>query len=127
MAGRIGRKVALTWAGTALNGVREKSAAYGGTPIDVTDGASDGWRELLDEDGERTVDISVSGVVKDAVLKSAFFATDRVQAMTITYPDGGILSGDFFLVSYSESEPYKDASTFEASFQSTGTVTYIAA
>tara|TARA_R110000868_G_scaffold32425_3_gene117960 strand:- start:2086 stop:2472 length:387 start_codon:yes stop_codon:yes gene_type:complete len=124
MAAFIGRKATLAWKAVTLAGVREKSAAINGEPIDVSDGASDGWREVMTEEGESTVEISVSGVVKDSVLLVDSLATDRTGAMTLTYLDGGILSGTFFLSSYTQGNPYKDAGTFEATFVSSGAVTF---
>jgi predicted secreted protein len=40
-------------------------------------------------------------------------------------PDGGIISGDFYLATDSETNPYKDAVTFEGSLQSSGPVSYV--
>lgn len=126
MSASVGRTIALTWGGAAIAGVREKGVALNGEPVDVSDDDSAGWRELLDVAGENTVDISISGVTKDGALKEDWFAGNRTQAVTITYPDGGVLSGDFFLVNHNDTGPYKDAATFEASLQSTGAVDYAA-
>jgi len=128
MVGFIGRKIVLTWDGAAVDGVREKGIALNGEPVDVTDDVSDGWRELLAEAGEHQVNVSLSGVTKSDTLKEAWFdVTDRIKAVTITYPDGGVLAGNFFLATFSETGPYNDATTFEAEIQSSGAVTYTAA
>jgi TP901-1 family phage major tail protein len=123
--GTVGRKVILKWNGAAIAGVREKSVAVNGEAIDVSADDSSGWRELLSDPAEQQVDISVSGVVKTNVLKIAGFSNNaRLKAVTLEYPDGGIISGDFYLATYNETNPYKDAVTFEASLQSTGPVAY---
>ena len=125
--GFAGRALLLTWSGSAIGGAREKSITIGGEPIDVTDDGSSGWRKLLNDDGMRTVDISLSGVTKSNVLKAAKFAggTSTVAAIVVTYPTGGgSFTGDFKLVSYTETGTYNDAVTFDAEFQSTGAVTY---
>ena len=125
MVGFIGRKIVLTWDGAAVDGVREKGIALNGEPVDVTDDVSDGWREVLAEAGEHQVNVSLSGVTKSDALKEAWFdVTDRIKTATITYPDGGVLSGSFFLATFSETGPYNDATTFEAEVQSSGAVTY---
>jgi predicted secreted protein len=124
MPGFIGRRVVFTWGGVEIEGVREKSAACNGEAIDVSSDDSDGWRELLSEAGENAVDISLSGVTKDKTLKTDWFAGNRTKTVELTYPDGGVLSGTFFLVSYTDTGPYKDATTFEATLQSSGPVTY---
>gem|GEM_PF-3682251 len=48
----------------------------------------------------------------------AWFNGDRSQTAVITYPDGGVLSGTFFLAG-----AYNDATTFQAEPQSSGPVT----
>jgi predicted secreted protein len=122
--GTLGRKIVLTWNGAAIEGVREKGIALAGEPINVSDDDSDGWRELLSEVGENTVDISLSGVIKSTALKVDWFAGTRTRAVVITYPDGSIIAGDFMLASYNETGPYADATTFEGALQSTGEITY---
>jgi TP901-1 family phage major tail protein len=116
----------LKISGTAVAGVREKSVAINGEAIDVSADDSSGWRELLADPSEQQVDISVSGVAKSNVLKIAAFSNNaRVKPITLEYPDGGIISGDFYLATYNETNPYKDAVTFEASLQSSGPVSYV--
>lgn len=126
MAGRIGRKVEFRWGGNIIPGTREKSAACNGAPINVSSDESDGWQHLLAEAGENAVTISLSGVTKSDALKQAWFSGARTQTVTLAYPDGGELSGTFFLASYSEGEPYNEASTFQAELQSAdGAVAYV--
>jgi TP901-1 family phage major tail protein len=125
MTGFKGRKVALTWNGEALGGAREKSIEMNGEPVDVTDDAADGWRTLLEEPGQLEVNISVSGVTKSAVLRTAWFAKELQETLVVTYPTGGgSFTGTFQLVSYTETGAYNDATTYDAEFQSTGEVTY---
>ncbi len=125
MPANAGRRIELTWGGEDIPGVREKSVALNGEPIDITSDDSLGWRELLPDDpAENQVDISISGVTKSFALKQDWFANDRVKAMTITYPDGSTLTGSFQLVSYTDTGPYNDATTFEAELQSTGIIAF---
>jgi predicted secreted protein len=44
--------------------------------------------------------------------------------ITIEYPDGAVIDGDFYLVSVEEAGEYQDAVTFSASLQSSGEYTY---
>lgn len=127
MAAHAGRKVSVKWKSSTLTGIREKSLTIGGDPIDITTGDDDGWRHLLTEPSEKTVEIGVNGVISVDTLRAAMFQTDRTGAVEFTYPDGAKISGTFYLSSYKETGPYKDAQTFDATFQSTGTVTYTAA
>lgn len=129
MAGFKGRKIKFYWGGDPpmeeIAGVREKSVTCNGEPVDVTADDSSNWRELLtDESAQDQVDISISGVTKDAKLKEDWFNGNRSQAFSIVYPDGGELAGTGYLMSYADTGPYNDATTFEAEIQSTGPVTY---
>lgn len=124
MSGFNGRAIALLWNSLAVAGVREKSIKLDGSAVDVTSDESNGWQTLLAEAGENKVEIGISGVTKSDALKADWFAGNRTRAVSITYPDGGVLAGTFYLASYSDKGPYKDATTFEASLMSTGAVTY---
>lgn len=120
-----GRSMILKLAGVALAGVRTKSFTIGGEPIDITTDDDAGWRKLLDEAGNKTVDISVSGVTKDdKLLQEAINSNDRVNTMSLVRPDGGSIDGEFFCTSYAETGEYQGAVTFEAEFQSTGVIAY---
>lgn len=124
MAAQVGRSVTLTWGGGTILGIREKGVKVNGEPIDETTGENSGWRSLLTTPGENTVDVTISGLTKDKVFKTDFFAGNRQKAMVITLVDGSIISGTFMIVSYEDSMPYKDAVAFTAEFQSVGIITY---
>lgn len=125
MTANAGRRIQLTWGGQAVPGVREKAVALNGEPIDITSDDSLGWRELLaDDPAENQVNISVSGVTKSFAMKQSWFGNDRMKTVTITYPDGGVLTGEFYLATYTDTGPYNDATTFEAELQSSGVVSF---
>lgn len=127
MAGKIGRTISFKWDGVEVAGVREKSVAINGEPVDVTSDEDNGWRTLLTDAGENSVNISLSGITKSDALKAAWFSGDRTEEVTLTYPDGGIVSGAFFLATFNETGPYNDAVTFDCELQSSGEVEYAAA
>lgn len=125
MAASVGRAIALTWGGAAVPGVREKSVAMNGEPVNVTDGDDEGWRVLLeDEAAESEVSITISGVTKSPALRQAWLTGERTAEVVITYPDGDTLTGTFFLQSYTDTGPYNDATTFEATLLSSGAPEY---
>jgi len=124
MVAYSGRSIALLWNSVAIAGCREKSIKVDGSAVDVSSDESNGWQELLTVAGENKVEISISGVTKNDTLKKDWFAGTRTRAVSITYPDGGVLTGSFYMANYSDKGPYKDATTFEASFMSTGVVSY---
>lgn len=127
MAANTGRSVAFLWGGAAVLGVREKGISINGEPIDISSDESAGWRVLLDTDvGERSVDITISGVTKDHRFLADLMGGTYQRAVTITWSNGAVLSGTFHLASTGQTQPYKDAQTFEASLQSSGAVTFTA-
>ena len=116
---------------TLVAGVRTKSISINGSPIDVTTDDDAAVRALLDMPGEITVSISVSGILTDETLATeALSATDRVLATEFGWPgsvSNGKMAGDFFLASFGITGEYQGAATFEATFESAGTVTLTAA
>jgi len=127
MAGEAGRSIILRWDGVQLKGVREKGITFNGEAINVTSDEDLGWRTLLNVSAEDSVDITVSGVIKDTVLRRARFDTSgvlRMKEAELEYADGSIISGIFFLATYAETGPYNDALTFTATLQSNGVVEY---
>lgn len=122
--GTLGRKIIFKWNGATIAGVREKGMACAGEPINVSDDDANGVRQLLAEAGESTVDISLSGVLKSDVLAQAWYSGNRMGTAELTYPNGRVVSGDFFLASYNETGTYNDATTFEGALQNSGDVTF---
>ena len=65
-------------------GLRTKTLRLNARPVDVTDTASQGWKELLPGAGIRTAEISGTGVFRDAVsdtlIRSAFLTNPRRTA-----------------------------------------------
>jgi len=127
MAANTGRAVTFLWGGSAVLGIREKGVTVNGEPIDITSDEDSGWRLLLsDAVGERSVDISISGVTKDHRFLADLMGGTYQRAVVITWPNGATLSGTFQVASTSRGIPYKEAETFDASLQSSGAVTFVA-
>jgi predicted secreted protein len=113
--------------------VRTKALKINGEPIDVSTDDSGVWADKLQDAGQVSVSITVSGVVKDhTLLQESLVAGDRSQSTVFQYPLSGAqatpdkVQGDFFLASYQESGDYKEGAVFEAEFQSNGVVTFTA-
>lgn len=124
MAGFVGRTVALTWNGAAVAGCREKKVAATGAAVDVSSDEDLGYRVLLDVAQQNELNISLSGVTKASVLRADWMAGTRTRAVVLTYPDGSVISGNFYMSNYNEGLPYKDAVTFDVELQSTGAWAY---
>lgn len=126
MAAAKGRLLQILKGGVAIAGVRTKGVAINGEPIDITSDDDGGYRTMLDDPGTMSLDLSVEGVTKDDELLQAIAAGANLKLtdITINYPDGATMAGDFFLNSLEETGPYNEAVTFTASLQSSGVFTY---
>lgn len=118
---------------TRLLGINAKSIAVAKEPIDITTDEDNGFRTLLDVAGTKTLDISFSGVVKDAVLRGLIMTggSQLLTDITIEYPpiggqsQGDVISGDFYLANLTENGGGSDgAIEFDGSLQSSGEWTY---
>lgn len=133
--GQSGRSMIVTRGGTRVAGAQTKSIAIGAESIDVTADEDAAWRKLLDMPAEVVATISVAGVLVNEQLQAEAVSTsDRMQAtqFILSGYDGSPAdthgySGDFFLSQFTITGEYKGKATFEATFESSGPVTYTAA
>jgi predicted secreted protein len=124
-AGTVGRNIILTMAGDPIAGVQSKDLTVNNEPLDVTDDDSEGYRLLMAEPGNRSLDISVSGVTKNLELLRAISLNDsQIYAFLFTWEDGSTLAVDAFFQNFSETGETGSAATFQASFQSSGEWTF---
>ena len=79
---------------------------------------------MLTVPGQKQIELKVSGVTKDRKLLADWFAGTLTQNATLTYDDTAKISGNFFLSEYSDKGNFKDATAFDATLMSTGTITY---
>lgn len=128
MAANVGRNLLLKTGSTAIAGIRTKGVAVNGEPIDVTSDDDSGYRTLLAEAGQMSLDISFDGVTKDNELRQAMLAdaTLTLAGVSIEYPNGDTITGTFLLASLEETGTYNDAVTFSGTLQSSGQWTYTA-
>lgn len=126
MAANVGRNLLLKTGSTVIAGVRTKGISVAGEPIDVTTDDSSGYRTLLAEAGQKSLDISVDGITTDNELRQAMLTgmTLTLAGVSIEYPNGDTITGTFLLVNLEESGTYNDAVTFTGSLQSSGAWTY---
>ena len=126
MAASSGRELLIKKGASVIAGVRTKTVTINGEPIDVTTDDDSGFRTLLADPATRMIDLSVEGITKDDTLRAivAGAGPQLLTDITIEYPDGAVIAGDFYLVSVEESGEYQDAVTFTATLQSSGAFTY---
>ena len=128
MAAANGRELKILKNNNPIAGVRTKTVAIAGEPIDITTDDDLGYRTMLAEAGTYSIDLTVEGVTKDDTLRSVILTggTLLLTDISIEYPDGSTITGDFFLASVEDSGEYADALTFSASLQSSGAWVYSA-
>lgn len=125
MAKQLGRKIIVARGGTPIANVRTKSLSINREPVDVTDDDSAGWRELLDEPGQMEINMTVEGVFSsDSILQEAMSTSSGLTAHTLTFADGGALTGSFALASFELEGAYNEAATYSFEIQSSGVITY---
>jgi len=127
MAKAAGRLATLSKDSTVIGGTRVTNIQVDYTPIDVTNNDSDGLQELLAVSGMSVMTFDVEGVYKDPVLRDIAMdptTTQLLTDLTFDFADGGVgsatVSGSFFMLNYKEGNDYKEATTFSASFTSSG-------
>src|SRR6056297_610333 len=110
MAASVGRNLQIKQSTTVLAGVRTKGVSINREAIDITNDDDAGYRTLLAEAGQMSLDLSIDGITKDAVLRAAVMSASDItlSGITIEYPNGDAISGTFMLVSLEESGTYND-------------------
>jgi predicted secreted protein len=121
MAKQLGRKVTISVGGVVIAAARTKSLTINNEPVNITTDGDDGIQMLLNEPGEKAVEVSVEGLGDQAAFMDIALSDDLVEAIIFDYGTFTV-TGDFFQASYSEGLPYNDSVTFTASYQSTGAV-----
>lgn len=121
MAKQLGRKVTIKIGGNVIAAARTKNLTINNEPVNVTTDGDDGIQTLLAEPGEKAVSVSVEGLGDQTALVDVALGDDLIEAVEFDYGTFTI-SGDFFQASYTEGQPYNDAITFTAEYQSSGAV-----
>ena len=131
MAKAAGRAAVVSKNAVVLGGVRVSNISVDSTPIDVTDQDSSGLQELLSASSLRVLTFDVEGVYKNPTLRDIAMDPAGVMLltdMTFKFSDAlaakDTIGGNFFMTSYKEGNDYKEATTFSASFTSSGTWTF---
>lgn len=116
---------------TTIAGIRSSSISIDGTLADVTNQGSTGrWRELLAGTGQKTCQISGSGVFTDAAVDATLVAASIAQTISnyqFVVPGFGTLAGAFHLSSYEYAGEHEGEVTFSATWTSAGAVAFTAA
>ena len=113
-----------------LAGIKTKGVSIAKEPIDITSDDDNGYRTFLAEAATKALDLSFSGVTKDKTLRAQIISeqSQLLTDITLEYPDGDKISGDFFFNGFSENGGGSDGAVeFDGTLQSSGAWTYTAA
>jgi predicted secreted protein len=121
MAEVLGRKVTISVGGSVVATARTTSMTINNEAVNITSAGDDGIRRMMDEAGEKSVEITLDGLYTDASLMDLALGTSLLEAVVLDYGTY-TLGGDFFLSSYNEGQPYNEAVTFSATLMSSGEV-----
>lgn len=122
MAEQLGRKVTVSVGGNVVATARTTSMTVNNESVNITSAGDDGVRRLMDEPGEKSIEITLDGLYTDESLYDLAQGASLLTAVVLTY-ETYTLTGNFFLASYNEGQPYNEAITFSATLQSSGAVT----
>ena len=125
MTAFVGRKAIFKKGLTTVAAVRTRSMTLGNEVVDITSDDDNGFRTMLAEPGNKTLDLTVEGVFKDATMLTVAMSTsDILDAFSILFPTIGTIAGDFVVTSFEAGAAYNEAGTFSCSLQSSGTFTF---
>jgi TP901-1 family phage major tail protein len=117
----------ITW--TKVCGLTQTGLTINAESVDVTDNCSNGWREMLEGAGVRSVSITASGNANDNAaqlfITQAILVDEFIEAR-IRRGYGDEFSGTWHIPSNGFSAPYNGAETFEVTLESAGEITYSA-
>lgn len=111
-----------------IGGARQASVTINNELVDVTNSDDAGIRKLLAGAGVNSVSIKLSGLYVEDAAATAMrtdAATDAHRNYQFVTPGATAKTyqGSFKIASYQESGSYKDAVTYEITFESAGAVT----
>mgnify|MGYP002783607134 CR=1 len=122
-----GRALTINWKTVTLAGVRTRGYTAANELVDVTSDDSNGWRTFLATPGVRSMEVTVGGITENQVLLADLMNNAGSGALVVNLPTTtGTLAGTFMLESFGETGEHDGAVEFEATFQSSGIVTFVA-
>jgi len=118
----LGRKMYVQKDGATIAGLRVTTPTTAAESVDVTDVNSQGYRELMSDFGQWSLDIGVDGITKDSTLRDAVQNSSDISFTdcTLVYSDGVVISGDYKLIDLTETAEYRSAISFTATLQLSG-------
>lgn len=122
--GIIGREVTFTVGGGTLVGVTSQGLTFNNEALDTTDDQGDGWQGRLAKPGRKSIEFTVSGLLKNLEIVESYFEASNIFAVAVAYPDGSTLAFDAFLDNIGTNAAENELYSFDASFSSAGAPTF---
>ncbi|MFD1694844.1 phage major tail protein, TP901-1 family [Roseibium aestuarii] len=136
MSAQAGRDLLLKLDETAsgafqtVAGLRARRIAFNASLVDITTAESAGqWRELLENAGTRSANLSGSGLFRDqtsdAAVRSLFFS-GGLRPWQVIVPDFGVLEGPFQVTALEYAGRHDGEVTYELALESAGALAFTA-
>jgi len=125
--GIIGREVTFTFGAGTLLGTVSKGISFSNELGDTTDDAASGWKEYSATALLKFAEFTVSGTLKNMELVNAYFGASQIFEVVMTYPDGSTVTFNAAMTGAPSLTHEANAlSTYEASFESSGSIGWVA-
>lgn len=127
--GLVNRNVTMTVGSQTLLGVVTRDFSISNTAIDVTDDQSSGYRELLAKGGLKSLDLAISGNIKNYELCATMFASTQMVNVVVDLGDATTASTLTFDALLSELTFGGDANEkveYSATLLSSGSIAFVA-
>jgi TP901-1 family phage major tail protein len=108
-------------------GLTQTGMTINAESVDVTDNCSEGWREMLEGAGIRSMSITASGNANDSetqLFLTAAIMADQFISARIRRGYGDEFAGVWHIPSNGFSAAHNGAETFEVTLESAGEITY---
>lgn len=128
MAKEAGRLCLITRGGTTIGGARTVGITVNGSPINVESQTDAGVATYLAGilTGQ-SLELTIDGYEEDNVLRDLSLGTAAnkfITDLSFVFPNGDAITGNFVMMSYSETGAFEDGQTFTATFGSDGAWTF---
>jgi len=129
MAAASGRNVYISRGATRITGATADTITFNAGEIDITDKQDAAARTLLADVSVRSVDLSITGVLKDATYLAIMLGTASsiLAEYTVTITGIGTAVGDFHMSSFEVTGEKEGAIEYSATLASSGAIVWTGA
>ncbi len=107
---------------TLVAGLQEKNIKFNVEEIDNTTDDSNGWVRYDCLGGNKSIEISVSGIYTDKMFTNIFWSSAHCRKFKLQYQDGEILTGCWSVNDYELKANNKENVKFSATLKSSGEI-----